>query len=326
MVILVILASTGVRNAGLRDLLTESVNLSRREQRVIGKERIIPFGAGAAEALRTYSEELRPLLAPSPYFIVNPASVHGHNWGRMGERSLADLVKLLLSEAGIAGSKNPHRFRHSYATMVVRQTANLEVSRELLGHSDIKTTSHYVHTNSQDRHDAADKVDLVPRSEVTETPPVTTPVSPSPPPTVDSEPHSEEHHVELLPVERPASPQRLAAGHLVQDDQVAAHRNLQNRTGEQLLEAVEVARRLPPRLLVHLNSERLVGVALGSCITTRLNTEVFLATAGVVLSWAHGLPLPLDNLLATYGTNVSHALEQARSTLELLSRLDSSRG
>ena len=243
-VILVIFASAGVRNAELRSLLTENVNLSRRELRVLGKgfkERIIPFGAGAAEARKTYSEELRPLLAPSPYFIVNPASVHGHNWGRMGERSLADLVKLLLTEAGIAGGKNPHRFRHSYATMVVRQTANLEVSRELLGHSDIRTTSHYVHTNSQDRHDAADKVDLVPRLEVTETPPV----SPSSPPTVTIEPHTEAHHVELLPVERPTPSQSLAVGQLVPDDQGATLRSLQDRADEQLLEVVEIAATSP---------------------------------------------------------------------------------
>jgi hypothetical protein len=94
---------------------------------------------------------------------------------------------------------------------------------------------------------------------VTETPPVTTPLSPSPPPTVTSEPHSEEHLVE---------------------------------------------------------------VALASCIATGLNTEVFLATAGVVLSWAHGLPLPLAPLLAAYGTNVGYALAEVRSTLELLSGLD----
>ena len=147
-VILVIFTSTGVRNAELRSLLTENINLSRRELRVIGKgskERIIPFGAGAAEVLKTYAEELRPLLAPSPYFIVNPVSLRGPNWGRMGEGSLAILVKLLLTEAGIAGSKNPHRFRHSYATMVVRQTANLEVSRELLGHSDPRLTARYAH-------------------------------------------------------------------------------------------------------------------------------------------------------------------------------------
>jgi integrase/recombinase XerC len=329
-VILVIFASTGVRNAELRNLLTENVNLSRHELRVLGKgskERIIPFGAGAAEVLKTYAEELRPLLAPSPYFIVNPVSLRGPNWGRMGEGSLAILVKLLLTEAGIAGGKNPHRFRHSYATMVVRQTANLEVSRELLGHSDIKMTSHYVHMNSQDRHDAADKVDLVPRSQVTETaPPVTTPVSPSPPPTVTIEPgDTEDRSVELLPLDRPAPPQPLAAGHLVQDDQVATHRNLQDRTGEQLGEAVEIARLLPPRLLVHLNSERLVEVALGSCVTTGLNTEVFLATAGAVLSWAHDLPLPLAPLLAAYGTNVGYALAEVRSTLELLSGLDQPR-
>jgi hypothetical protein len=157
---------------------------------------------------------------------------------------------------------------------------------------------------------------------VTETaPPVTTPVSPSPPPTVAIEPHTEEHSVEILPLERPAPPQPLAAGHLVQGDQIATHRNLQDRTGEQLGEAVEIARHLPPRLLVHLNSERLVEVALGSCVTTGLNTEVFLAAAGVVLSWAHDFT-PLAPLLAAYGTNVGYALAEVRSTLELLSGLD----
>jgi site-specific recombinase XerD len=295
-VILVIFTSTGVRNAELRSLRTENVNLSRRELRVLGKgskERIIPFGAGAAEVLSTYAEQLRPLLAPSPYFIVNPASLRGPNWGRMGEGSLAILVKLLLTEAGIAGSKNPHRFRHSYATMVVRKTANLEVSRELLGHSDIKMTSHYVHMNSQDRHDAADKVDLVPRSEVTETaPPVTTPVSPSSPPTVAVEPGDiEARSVELVPLERPIAPHPLA-------DRAATREEVLDRCNDLLGGAVEVARSLPPRLLVRLNSERLVEVALGSCVTTGFNIEVFLAAAGVVLSWAHGLPLPLGPLWA----------------------------
>ncbi len=53
-----------------------------------------------------------------------------------------------------------------------------------------------------------------------------------------------------------------------------------------------------------------------------LSTEAFLATAGVLLSWAHGLPVPVDNLLATYGTDGVHALRQVGTTLELLSRLD----
>jgi hypothetical protein len=204
--------------------------------------------------------------------------------------------------------------------MVVRQTANLEVSRELLGHSDIKMTSHYVHMNSEDRHDAADKVDLVPRSEPTETaPPVTTPVSPSPPPTVTIEPGDiEARSVELFPMERPTAPRPFT-------DQAATREELLDRCNDLLGGAVEVARSLPPRLLVHLNSERLVELALGSCVTTGLNTEVFLATAGAVLSWAHGLPLPLGPLLATYGTDVTTALGEVDTTLELLSGLDPSR-
>ncbi|MGO9150648.1 MAG: tyrosine-type recombinase/integrase [Acidimicrobiales bacterium] len=325
-VILVIFASTGVRNAELRELRTENVNLSRRELRVIGKgskERIIPFGAGAAEVLSTYVEQLRPRLAPSPYFIVNPASLHGQNSGRMGESALADLVDVLLTDAGISGRKNPHRFRHSYATLTISKTGNMELTKDQLGHANVTTTSIYLHTTMQDRHDAADRVDLVPRSEATEPIPA---VSPSPPPTVAIEPgDTEDHSVELLPPEHRAPTQPLVSGHLVQGDPVATQTNLQDRADEQLGEAVEIARLLPKRLLVRLNSERLVEVALGSCVTTGLNTDVFLAAAGAVLSWAHGLPLPLAPLLATHGTDVVPALSEVRTTLELLSDLDPSR-
>jgi integrase/recombinase XerC len=321
-VILVIFASTGVRNAELRTLLTEKVNLARRELRVLGKgskERIIPFGDGAAEALKVYAEELRPHLARSAYFIVNPASLEGHNVGRMGEGSLRALVKSLLAEAGIAGAMNPHRFRHSYATMVVRKS-NMEVSRELLGHTDIKTTSHYA--NSQDRHDGADKVDLVPRSEVTEK---AAPVGPWLPPTDTTEPLDDKgRSVELVPLQPPAPPLPVNDRSGIRADRLPIDENLGNRCHELLGEAVNVARRLPPRLLLHLNSERLIEAALGSCITTGLNTDVSLAAAGAVLNWAHDLPLPLDALLATYGPHVAAALTEVRTTLELLSGLDPS--
>jgi hypothetical protein len=172
----------------------------------------------------------------------------------------------------------------------------------------------------KDRHDAADMVDLVPRSELAETTPL---VTASPPPTVRIEVRdAEDCSVELSPPEHPVPTQPLVSGHLVQGNQVATHRNLQDRADEQLDKAVEIARLLPPRLLVRLNSERLIEVALGSCLTTGLNTEVFLAAAGAVLSWAHGLPLPLAPLLATYGTDVVPALSEVHTTLQLLSGLD----
>jgi integrase/recombinase XerD len=337
-VILVIFASTGVRNEELRNLETENVNLSRRELRVMGKgskERIIPFGAGAAEVLRTYAEELRPRLAASPYFIANPASVHGPYWGRMGEMALVKLVKELLTEAGISGRLNPHRLRHSYATLTISKTGNMALTQAQLGHANVATTSIYVHTTMKDRHDAADMVDLVPVSTAT------TPTAPKMPPS--SEPLDlpaatatgavahlpvEEPRVGLVPFEHPAPSQALLARDFSQDAHVGRPRggphreDLRGATEDILADAVGIARHLPPQLLVHLNSERLVEVALGSLITTGLNTEVFLAAAGAVLSWAHGLPLSLDPLLATYGTDVADALLQVRSTLELLSGLD----
>jgi len=179
----------------------------------------------------------------------------------------------------------------------------------------------------KDRHDAADMVDLVPRSEVTETaPPASPPVSPSPPPTVAIEPgDTEDHSVELSPPEYPAPTQPFVSGHLVPGDQVATLEEALDRCNDLLGGAVEIARLLPPRLLVRLNSERLVEVALGSCVTTGFNTDVFLAAAAAVLSWAHGLPLPLDTLLAIYGTDVTTALSEVGTTLELLSGLDPSR-
>ncbi len=331
-VALVIFASTGVRNAELRNLETAKVNLSRRELRVLGKgskERIIPFGPGAAEVLRVYAAELRPRLPRSPYFLVNPASVQGPNRGRIGEMALVDLVRLLLAEAGISGRANPHRFRHSYATLTTSQTGNVELTRELLGHSDITTTSRYVHTAMKDRHLAADGVDLVPVGGATGPLAASVPAVPSP----FQPPGFLGHMPRAVPVpyvgtEPWAAPPAatLAESHQLARPEEKPHgEDLQGPAESILIGAVEAARRLPPRLVVHLNPERLLEVALGSLITTGLSTDVFLAAAGAVLSWTHDLPVPIGPLLTTYGRGAAEALFQVRSTLELLGSLDPTR-
>lgn len=89
-----------------------------------------------------------------------------------------------------------------------------------------------------------------------------------------------------------------------------------------LADAVEIARRLPPQLLVHLNPERVVEVALSSLIAGGLDTEPLLAAAAAVLSLAHGLRVPLDPLLATYGRDAAVELLKVQRTLELLRGLD----
>jgi len=332
-VILVIFASTGVRNAELRSLQTENVSLSRRELRVMGKgskERIIPFGAGAAEALRAYAEELRPRLGASPYFIVNPASLNGPNRGRMGETALVELVRSLLAEAGISGRANPHRFRHSYATLTTSKTGNVELTRELLGHADITTTSRYLHTAMKDRHLAADGVDLVPVSSITRSPAVSAlamPTPPQPPPDVPANPPQARVFPAAGTAASAALP-RAALAQLAPGGQPQGWpdpEDLQTSAKSILAAATGVARQLPTQLLVHFNPERLLEVALGSLITTDPTIDVYLAAAGAVLSWAHDLPVPLDPLLTTYGPAAAEALLQVRSALELLGALDPSR-
>jgi hypothetical protein len=123
-------------------------------------------------------------------------------------------------------------------------------------------------------------------------------------------------------LEPPAPPLPVNNHPFVRADRLPIDENVGNRCHELLGEAVDVARRPPPRLLVHLNSERMVEVALGSCITTGLNTETFLAASGVVLSWAHDLPVTLDPLLTTHGTSTAVALTEVRTTLELLRGID----
>lgn len=332
-VILVIFASTGVRNAELRSLHTENVNLPRRELRVMGKgskERIIPFGAAAAEALRVYAEELRPRLGASPYFIVNPASLNGPNRGRMGETALVELVRSLLAEAGISGRANPHRFRHSYATLTTSKTGNVELTRELLGHADITTTSRYLHTPMKDRHLAADGVDLVPVSSFTRSLAVSGPAMPTlpqpPPGLLANLPQAR-----VIPAAGATPSAALPRAALAPLAPGGQHQgwphpeDLQTSAKSILAAAAEVARQLPTQLLVHLNPERLLEVALGSLITTEPTIDVYLAAAGAVLSWAHDLPVPLDPLLTTYGPAAAEALLQVRSALELLGALDPSR-
>ena len=325
-VILVIFASTGVRNAELRSLRTADVNLSRRELRVVGKgskQRIIPFGAGAAEALWTYAEELRPRLPPSPYFIVNPASLNGPNRGRMGEVALVDLVRSLLTEAGIPGRANPHRFRHSYATLTTSQTGNVELTRELLGHSDITTTSRYLHTAMRDRHLAADEVDLVPL-ERTPGPPGAgaAEVPPQPP----ARPAGLTWAVAVAqpstgPTAAPPATTIAEVAHAARARSEPHGEDLEVWAENLLASAVEAARRVPPQLLADLNPERLLEVALGSLITTGPMTGVFLAAAGAVFSWTHDYPVPLRPLLTAHGPTAGQGLLEVASTLELLAAL-----
>ncbi|MHB8313397.1 MAG: hypothetical protein ACYDD0_08880 [Candidatus Dormibacteria bacterium] len=182
----------------------------------------------------------------------------------------------------------------------------------------------------KDRHLAADGVDMVPVSSATRSLAANGPAMPTLPPQPPPRRPANLPRPGVVPSAGGAPSAALPRAALAQGTRAGQAQgwpdpeDLQTQAKSILAAAANVARQLPPQLRVHLNPERLLEVALGSVITTDLTTEVCLAAAGAVLSWAHDLPVPLDPLLNTYGQAAAEALLQVRSALELLGALDPS--
>jgi integrase/recombinase XerC len=111
--------------------------------RVFGKgrkERLVPLGRFAATALKAYLEKRRP---PRPE--AGDALFLNARGGRLSSRSVSTLVHKYGLQAGIQKSLTPHSVRHSFATHLLQNGADLRVIQELLGHSSLATTQRYTH-------------------------------------------------------------------------------------------------------------------------------------------------------------------------------------
>jgi integrase/recombinase XerC len=146
--ILEVFYSTGIRVSELVGLNWSDVDFQSGIVRVVGKgskERIVPIGQMALDALGDYSQDLRKKWSlacrgESPVFL-------NHRGGRITTRSVARIVEKHLREAGIAVKMGPHGLRHSFATHLLNSGADLRVIQELLGHASLSTTQRYTHLN-----------------------------------------------------------------------------------------------------------------------------------------------------------------------------------
>ena len=147
--ILELLYASGLRASELCDLKTRDVNLQVGCVRVLGKgmkERIVPLGQAASEAISRYAGECRPKLEKKPnerLFL----SRTGKPLERIG---LWMLVEKYGRSSGLLKHVSPHTLRHCFASHLLGGGADLRVVQELLGHSDIATTQIYTHVD-QDR-------------------------------------------------------------------------------------------------------------------------------------------------------------------------------
>ncbi|MCM8780058.1 MAG: site-specific tyrosine recombinase XerD [Candidatus Omnitrophica bacterium] len=139
--------ATGMRISETADLKLEDANLDVGYLRCLGKgskERIIPLGKKAIEALGAYMRESRPLILgkrESPYLFLNRFGK------RISRQSLWKMVKKYAKLAHVKTQIKPHILRHSFATHLLERGADLRSVQEMLGHSDISTTQIYTHIN-----------------------------------------------------------------------------------------------------------------------------------------------------------------------------------
>lgn len=145
--ILEILYGCGLRVSEVCDLKISNVYTTENFVRVIGKgnkERLVPMGAAAVDAFQEWISE-RPEAAAPAYDDFAFINRFGKPLSRV---SVFNMVKKAALLAGVDKEISPHTFRHSFATHLIENGADLRVVQEMLGHESILTTEIYTHIDS----------------------------------------------------------------------------------------------------------------------------------------------------------------------------------
>jgi integrase/recombinase XerD len=140
--------ATGCRVSEVAGLTLDEVNLDAAFLRCTGKgskQRVVPLGRPAVQALRAYLGEGRPAFAATP---PHPSYLFVSKSGRkLTGLILWKIMKKYARRAGLPAKASPHTLRHSFATHLLAGGADLRAVQELLGHSSIATTQIYTHVD-----------------------------------------------------------------------------------------------------------------------------------------------------------------------------------
>lgn len=141
-----VLYSSGLRVSELAGMNTFDADFTNHVIHVFGKgskERIVPVGKKAIDAIKAYRERLQKeknikIDKNGPLFL-------NKNYGRLTTRSIARILNKVVKECGLLTPVSPHALRHTFATHMLDAGADLRVVQELLGHKSLSTTQKYTH-------------------------------------------------------------------------------------------------------------------------------------------------------------------------------------
>lgn len=153
--ILEVLYGTGIRVSEMVGLDTKDIDFNRRQLKVLGKgykERIIPLGSKALEAVTLYLDTGREKLsvrAKKPGSLYRDALFLSKNGRRLTSVGVRNILLKYVKEIALNQRVSPHMLRHSFATHLLEGGADLKTVQELLGHVDLKSTQIYTHVSKK---------------------------------------------------------------------------------------------------------------------------------------------------------------------------------
>jgi integrase/recombinase XerD len=151
-----LLYATGIRVSELIALEMDNVQLTMGFVRCNGnKERIIPIGRAASDAIKHYLDLGRPRFISTKH--QDHALFLNHQGKRLTRQGFWKILKKLAMEAGINKELTPHTLRHSFATHLLENGADLRAVQEMLGHADISTTQIYTNVTKTKLKDVYSK-------------------------------------------------------------------------------------------------------------------------------------------------------------------------
>ena len=145
--ILELLYVSGIRVSELVNIKLNDIEESQRRIKILGKgnkERYVLYGSRCSELLKKYISVRSDFLKyPNDYLILSKTG------RKINTREIRNIINRIKTKAGISISISPHTFRHTFATHMLNEGADLRAVQELLGHENLSTTTIYTHLTNE---------------------------------------------------------------------------------------------------------------------------------------------------------------------------------